>query len=77
MRGQLPFEAFMLQIQLNGDPHSVAAASTVAMLVASLGLEPTKVAVERNLEIVPKSLYGDTLLCTGDRIEIVHFVGGG
>lgn len=67
----------MLQIQLNGDPHSVADASTVATLVVALGLEPTKVAVERNLEIVPKSQYGNTVLHAGDRIEIVHFVGGG
>jgi thiamine biosynthesis protein ThiS len=77
MSGQTPLEAFMLQIQLNGDPHRLPAASTVAALVASLGLEPTKVAVERNLEIVPKSAYGATLLCAGDCIEIVHFVGGG
>jgi thiamine biosynthesis protein ThiS len=67
----------VIEIQLNGAPHQINAASTVASLVASLGLEPTKVAVERNLEIVPKSTYGDTVLNAGDRIEIVHFVGGG
>ncbi len=42
-----------------------------------LGLEPTKIAVERNLEIVPKSQYEATILRDGDRIEIVQFVGGG
>jgi thiamine biosynthesis protein ThiS len=67
----------VIEIQLNGAPHRVESASTVASLVATLGLEPTKVAVERNLEIVPKSTYGDTALSAGDRIEIVHFVGGG
>jgi thiamine biosynthesis protein ThiS len=67
----------VIEIQLNGAPHRIEASSTVANLVATLGLEPTKVAVERNLEIVPKSTYGDTALSAGDRIEIVHFVGGG
>jgi sulfur carrier protein len=67
----------MVEIILNGDPRCLEAGSTVAALFAALGLEPTKVAVERNLEIVPKSAYGETLLCAGDRIEIVHFVGGG
>ena len=46
-------------------------------LVATLGLDPRKVAVERNLEIVPRSLYAATPLADGDRIEIVHFIGGG
>ncbi len=67
----------MIEIQLNGAPHRLATPVTVAALVAGLGLEPTKVAVERNLEIVPKSHYGDTALLAGDRVEIVHFVGGG
>jgi thiamine biosynthesis protein ThiS len=67
----------MMEIQLNGDPHRLAADSTVATLVDSLGLDPTKVAVERNLEIVSRSTYAVTYLSAGDRIEIVHFVGGG
>ncbi len=67
----------MIDIILNGDPHRMAAGDTVASLVAALGLEPAKVAVERNLEIVPRSGYGATALSAGDRIEIVHFVGGG
>ena len=49
----------------------------VAALVAALGLDGRKVAVERNLEIVPRSTYGLTALSEGDRIEIVHFIGGG
>lgn len=50
---------------------------TVSGLLAALALEPRKIAVERNLEIVPKSRYGETVLSDGDRIEIVQFVGGG
>jgi len=50
---------------------------SVAGLLDQLELEPKKIAVERNLEIVPKSLYGETALGDGDRIEIVQFVGGG
>ena len=49
----------------------------VAGLVVALGLDGRKVAVERNLEIVPRSAYGRTRLTEGDRIEIVHFIGGG
>ncbi len=67
----------MIEIQLNGAAFKIDAAATVAALVAELGLEPTKVAVERNMEIVPKSLYGETGLAADDQIEIVHFVGGG
>ena len=49
----------------------------VAALVAALGLDGRKVAIERNLEIVPRSAYERTALEDGDRIEIVHFIGGG
>ena len=51
--------------------------ATVAALIALLGLDRRKLAVERNLEIVPRSAYGSTALVDGDRIEIVAFVGGG
>ena len=62
---------------LNGEPRELQDASTVAALVATLGLDVRKVAVERNLEIVPRSRYLATPLSDGDRIEIVHFIGGG
>ena len=65
-----------MQLTLNGDPRETSAA-TVAALVAELGLDVRKVAVERNLEIVPRSLYAATRLDEGDRLEIVHFIGGG
>ncbi len=62
---------------MNSEPREVERASTVAALVEALGLDLRKVAVERNLEIVPRSLYLATGLCEDDRIEIVHFIGGG
>lgn len=65
-----------MRIQVNGEPRQVAAA-TVLALVEELGLDVRKVAVERNLEIVPRSLHGATALADGDRIEVVQFVGGG
>ena len=65
-----------MRIQVNGDTREVAA-GTILALVGELGLDPRKVAVERNLEIVPRSLHGETQLAEGDRIELVIFVGGG
>jgi sulfur carrier protein len=50
---------------------------SVSGLLASLGLDTRKVAVERNEEIVPRSRYADTWLASGDTLEIVHFIGGG
>ncbi len=61
---------------MNGEAREVGP-STVAALVESLGLDQRKVAVERNLAIVPRSQYLATPLADGDRIEIVHFIGGG
>ena len=66
-----------LTITLNGDPRRVAAGSSVADLLASLDLPAEKVAVERNLAIVPRSTFADVPLAEGDALEIVHFVGGG
>jgi thiamine biosynthesis protein ThiS len=66
-----------VQLIVNGESQRRDGPGTVADLVASLGLDPRKVAVERNLEIVPRSLHATTALADGDRIEIVQFVGGG
>jgi len=63
-------------IQLNGEPRSVRA-RTLADLVTELGLEKRMIAIEKNLEVVPKSQYDATPLQTGDRIELVHMIGGG
>ncbi|MDE1174655.1 MAG: sulfur carrier protein ThiS [Parvibaculaceae bacterium] len=66
-----------IEIRLNGETASFEAPLTVLDLLARLELTPGKVAVERNLEIVPRSSYGETPVEQGDRFEIVHFVGGG
>jgi thiamine biosynthesis protein ThiS len=65
-----------MRIQVNGEERQTTAA-TILALVEELGLDVRKVAVERNLEIVPRSLHGQTALADGDRIEVVQFVGGG
>jgi thiamine biosynthesis protein ThiS len=66
-----------MQLTINGEDRAFEALDHVAALVEALGLDTKKVAVERNLEIVPRSAYGMTPLADGDRIEIVHFIGGG
>jgi thiamine biosynthesis protein ThiS len=66
-----------MRLFVNGDERAFSEVSTVAALIASLGLDPRKVAVERNLEIVPRSTYARACVADGDRIEIVHFIGGG
>ena len=66
-----------MQLIINGEVRRVQDALTVADLVTELGLDRRKVAVERNLEIVPRSLHETVRLADGDRIEIVQFVGGG
>lgn len=65
------------QITLNGAPRAVVGLSSVRDLVAELGLDARKVAVERNCTIVPRSAYADTPIMDGDAIEIVGFIGGG
>jgi thiazole synthase len=67
----------MISITVNGESRRIDAASRVVDLIAALDLDPARVAVERNLAIVPKSAYAAEALADGDSIEIVHFVGGG
>jgi thiazole synthase len=64
-------------IRVNGEHRRVPAGLTVADLALELGLEPTRVAVERNLEIVPRSMLREVRIEDGDDFEIVTFVGGG
>ncbi|MBO6766149.1 sulfur carrier protein ThiS [Maricaulis sp.] len=66
-----------MQLTVNGESRSIADGARVADLVSDLNLDGRKIAVERNLEIVPRSQYAGTALQDGDRIEIVAFVGGG
>ena len=66
-----------LRLSLNGESREFPSPLTVAELLRQLELDPAKVAVERNLEIVPKSAYQSADLSEGDKLEIVHFIGGG
>ncbi len=64
-------------ITVNGQHRRVPKGMTLAELALELGLEPTRVAVERNLEVIPRSALGQVCVEDGDDYEIVHFVGGG
>jgi len=64
-------------IRVNGEERRLAGGMSVAEMVRSIGLDPAKVAVERNREIVPRSLLGHVRVEDADQYEIVHFVGGG
>ena len=66
-----------VRIVLNGEEREVPEGTTVAALVDAVGIDRRYVAVERNLEIVPRARHEETLLAPGDRIEIVTMVGGG
>tara|TARA_R110002012_G_scaffold303889_2_gene506131 strand:+ start:169 stop:1308 length:1140 start_codon:yes stop_codon:yes gene_type:complete len=66
-----------MRLTINGEDRIIENATTVADLLEQLQIAATKVAVERNLEIVPKTSYGATPLGDGDKLEIVHFIGGG
>jgi thiazole synthase len=64
-------------IWVNGDQRRVPAGTSVAEMLREIGIDPAKVAVERNLEIVPRSMLEQVLVEDVDAYEIVHFVGGG
>lgn len=66
-----------MQLTINGESQSYDNSLSVSQLLVQLGLDIRKVAFERNEEIVSRSSYEKTLLCDGDRIEIVAFIGGG
>jgi thiazole synthase len=62
---------------LNGDPFEIAGPLTVSALLAQLGIDPRRVAVEHNLVVLKRALYDQARVAEGDQIEIVNFVGGG
>ena len=66
-----------ISITVNGESREVPGGLTVAALLNHLSLTPDRVAIERNLEILPRAQWQETLVQPGDRYEIVHFVGGG
>jgi thiamine biosynthesis protein ThiS len=67
----------MIEVTINGEPRRVLAATTLEQLLAQLDLQPRRVAVERNLQLVPRGQHRDCVLEPGDRLEIVTLVGGG
>ncbi|WP_339477591.1 MULTISPECIES: sulfur carrier protein ThiS [unclassified Pseudomonas] len=66
-----------MRIQLNGDPLDLPDGETVAALLNRLELTGRRVAVELNLDIVPRSQHAETTLNDGDSVEVVHAIGGG
>ena len=66
-----------LAVRINGENRHMPGGITIAQMLNELGLDPQRVAVERNLEIVARSTLGDVCVEDGDDFEIVHFVGGG
>ena len=64
-------------VTINGERRRVASGTTNTEMLAEVGLDPLRVAVERNLEIVPRSTFDAVMVEDGDDYEIVHFVGGG
>ena len=66
-----------IAIRVNGEQRQVPAGLSVAAMLSELGIDPKRVAVERNLEIVPRAMLDEAMIADGDCYEIVHFVGGG
>ncbi len=66
-----------ITIDVNGETRHAARGATLADFLTEIGLDGRKIAIERNLAVVPRSLYTTTRLESGDRLEIVHFIGGG
>ena len=66
-----------MQLTVNGQPRELAEGSTIADLLSELELDPRTLAVERNLDLVPRAKHAETQLAAGDRVEVVTLVGGG
>lgn len=66
-----------MRVELNGEPTELSEGATLAALVEQLALAPERVAVELNREVVRRADWPSTRLSEGDRVEVVHFVGGG
>ncbi|MBF0456224.1 MAG: sulfur carrier protein ThiS [Magnetococcales bacterium] len=66
-----------MNIILNGEPHEVPEQTTLSQLLTQLQFDPSRVAIEHNLEVAPREGYHSVVLAEGDQIEIVHFIGGG
>ena len=66
-----------MKLTINGQDREFGSAFTVSTLIAQLGMKPDRVAIELNRELVPRDRWPSTQLAEGDKLEIVHFVGGG
>jgi thiamine biosynthesis protein ThiS len=66
-----------LSITLNGEPYEIPERLSVSSLLARLGIDPRRVAVEHNLTVVKRAAFDETMIDDGDSVEIVNFVGGG
>jgi thiazole synthase len=66
-----------LRLTVNGEPRQADAGTTVAALLQAMGIDPTRVAVERNRDVVPRATWSEAGLADGDKVEIVAFIGGG
>ena len=66
-----------LKIRVNGEQRRVPGGISIAQMLGQLGLDPLRVAVERNLEVVPRASLAEVPVADGDNFEVVHFVGGG
>ncbi|HUY93388.1 MAG TPA: sulfur carrier protein ThiS [Pirellulales bacterium] len=67
----------MIEFTVNGEPRQAPTGTTIAALLAELGVDPRQVAVEVNLELAPRGRHAERTLAAGDRLEVVTLVGGG
>ena len=77
MGGVTKHGASVTAVTINGEARDVDGGATIAAMLRAIGLDPARVAVERNREIVPRSTLAAVMVEDGDQFEIVHFVGGG
>lgn len=66
-----------MTLVINGQDHELSNVATLSDLVAHLGMKPDRVAIELNRDLIPRDRWSATQLADGDKLEIVHFVGGG
>jgi thiamine biosynthesis protein ThiS len=66
-----------MKIFINGEDREFTSVASLSDLIAQLGMKPDRVAVELNRDLVPRDRWPTTMLSDGDKLEIVHFVGGG
>lgn len=66
-----------MTIRINGDQHELAGPVSITALLAALGIDPRRVAVEHNLIVIRRDAYDSTVVHDGDEVEVVNFVGGG